>query len=129
MAINRIGRTEFVLSQEKFDQEEMTKYGWCATMVPVHILEQLGIVYQLTGPSVLSRYSPARQAVTPAWVYAVWFNSERRTEWDTLKPRLAAVRNNPGEQEMLCSELSLNLDVPRSVRTAARHFVERLQAE
>jgi hypothetical protein len=126
MVFNKAARGERKLGEKAAKKEVMTQRGWCETLVPVMVLEDARIPHDAETTVRASRYSILTTPYVPAWVYAVWFNSEQKTNWATMRPVLEAVRDDPREQEVLCSELSLNLDVARSIRDAARHFVDHL---
>lgn len=128
MVFNKAARGERKLGEKAAKKDAMMQRGWCETLVPVGVLEDARIPHDAETSQRVSRYSTVVVPYVPAWVYAVWFNTEQgqQTNWAKMRPVLEAVRDDPKEQEVLCSELSLNLDVARSIREAARHFVEHL---
>lgn len=128
MVFNKAARGERSRMTKAEKKEAMMHRGWCETLVPVGLLEDVGIPHDAETTQRVSRYSTIVVPYVPTWVYAIWFNTEQgqQTNWAKMRPILEAVRDNPNEQEVLCSELSLNLDVARSIREAARHFVEHL---
>lgn len=129
MAFNREADAERRIYRAKADKAQMCKRGWVEVLIPVKVLMELSIPHE--PETSQSRYMPRTIIFAPVWVYGVQLaQAQSRVSglaaWDIVKPLLVATRDSRREQEMVCGEIALDGGVARSVREAARNYIELL---
>lgn len=103
------------------------KKGWYETLVPALLLERLQIDFEAFDRE-RSVYKPGL-LWAPVWVYAVWFQSSPRMDWEVIEPQLGKAKGNIVEQQMVCGELAISGNAPPSARRAARNYVNIIRGE
>jgi len=129
MAFSKMADVERKIIRDKTFKQQMVDRGWVEVLIPVTVLQELGILFE---PEVSkSIHKPRTVIYAPVWVFGVQYNAlqaKQFKEWGIVKPLLVNTRDSVHEQEMVCAELSLDGSVARSVREAARNYVDVLHA-
>jgi len=127
MAFSKMANVERKIIRDKTFKQVMVDHGWVEVLIPVPVLQELSIEFE---PEVnKSIHKPRTVIYAPVWVFGVQYNAlqaKQFKEWDIVKPLLVNTRDSLHEQEMVCAELSLDGSVARSVREAARNYVDVL---
>jgi hypothetical protein len=128
MAFSRIADVDRKILRTVALKGQMVADGWAETLIPSTILFELNIVHEWERSK--SRYHPRTVIYAPVWVFGIQYNVTTAKSWvngwEAVKPLLVATRDSAQEQEMVCAELSLDGNVARSVREAARNYITLL---
>ena len=127
MAFSKMANVERKSIRDKTFKQVMVNHGWVEVLIPVPVLQELAIRFE---PEVnKSIHKPRTIIYAPVWVFGVQYQATQArvfTDWGIVKPLLVNTRDSLREQEMVCAELSLDGSVARSVREAARNYVDVL---
>lgn len=85
--------------------------GWHETAMPLDLLVELGIDFEHGPP----------QLYVPVWAHGVWLRM-RDEPLDIVRIILTKARDDLNERIMVCTELTLDLGVPRPVRAVAQVY-------
>lgn len=127
MSFTRIANAERRIIASEEVRQQMADRGWCETKVPVHLLDELGIVHEVVEPlhyRQSSKYLSAESVTVyaPVWVTGVLRRTVLHSRPDILRAVLCATRDDFREQEMVSSELTMDLGSPELVRKAAHNY-------
>jgi hypothetical protein len=130
MAFNKIARAVSTGMRVDNERLELVVRGWCQTSVPVHILVDLGIRFEALNTGHIDKRGQYQRTVyAPAWVEAAWRFAESQSGWVIMPKVLQAARDDVKEQELLCTEMSLDLSRDRPARQAAKNYLKLLHGQ
>lgn len=126
MPFTKIANAERRLLAAAVVEKHLSSRGWCQTKVPVSVLGELSIPYEVVEAPMRmrgSQYIPDRNLVyAPAWVCSIERRTPERTRLEVVKQKLAATRDDPREQEQVSMELLLDSHATRAMREAAHVY-------
>jgi hypothetical protein len=114
MPFTKMARGESAEYRAQDERTAQHRRGWYETRVPIDVLVELDIDYDVSPPHVYA----------PVWVHGIWLTAGADVPSDILKALLEKGRDELKERELVCTELSLNMGVPRVVRATAEAYAD-----
>ena len=125
MAFTKMARGESGMYLAQYARDNAHERGWFETRVSTEVLAELLIDFEV-GPRESVLDWPPLKVYAPVWVHGIWLRVGAEP-LDIVKAILSKARDDMNERVMVCTELTLDLGVPRPVRHVAQAYLDLVQ--